>query len=92
MDESIHDFISALCYIFALIFQLRVMAFDSLYPKRIATATGTISITRNPNAPVLTPSATFYKKIESIYPFGVAVLTITATDADKVGFPCCPHL
>ncbi|XP_060080745.1 protocadherin Fat 4-like, partial [Ylistrum balloti] len=62
-------------------YQLRVIAYDSVYPENPATATVSVFVSRNSNAPVFidTPySRTVYDHI----PLGTRIVDINATDAN----------
>lgn len=66
------------------------MAEDGGSPPRSATATATINILRNLNAPVFNPRdypATIYET----HQVGVDIVTVTATDADQI-VSICLHL
>jgi len=73
------------CFNFCLIynFQLEVICYDDVYPDNIATVTVSISVIRNPNPPKFVDE-NYDKTIDEKYPLGGSVLTVRATDDDKV--------
>jgi hypothetical protein len=64
-------------------YQLQVVAYDSLYPGNVATATVVINVERNPNKPKF-ETETYTVTIDEKHMLGMAVLNITANDADQV--------
>lgn len=70
--------------IYNSIFQLRVIAYDSVYPNNKATSTVTIAVQRNLFAPQFNnqPYAT---TVDEIIPLGTSIITINATDPEGVG-------
>ena len=63
--------------------QLRVIAYDDASPNKIATATVSIYVTRNPNAPVFVggPYSAIIPETQSL---GALVIQTAATDLDQV--------
>ena len=62
-------------------FQLRVVAYDSVYPSNRDTADVTISVTRNERAPIFSlPS--YSQTIPDTFSLGQSILDVRATDAD----------
>lgn len=64
-------------------YTLRLRAYDSYYAYNYAETTCTISVIRNPNAPVFT-SAVYEQTINEDYPVGDVILSISANDLDGV--------
>ncbi|XP_062579030.1 protocadherin Fat 3-like [Saccostrea cucullata] len=64
-------------------YTLRVVAYDSLYPRLKATADVIISVTRNPFAPSFSPSADYSATVQENVTLGYSVLDINATDVDN---------
>ncbi|XP_062607122.1 protocadherin Fat 4-like, partial [Saccostrea cucullata] len=64
-------------------YTLRVVAYDSLFPRLKATADVIISVTRNPFAPSFSPSADYSATVQENVTLGYAVLDINATDVDN---------
>ena len=67
----------------AYFLQLRVTAYDDADPNRVATADVTIVVQRNANAPKFEPSE-YRKSVEESETLGEPIVTVTASDADKV--------
>ena len=73
-----------------VVVQLRVLAFDDLYLDQVATATVSVKVTRNENAPRFSKSE-YTKSLAENHRLGSSVLEVTATDADNVSIgpiPC----
>ena len=70
--------------VFAICFQLKVIAFDSIYPDNQATGTVSIKVERNPNTPAF-PTAAYAVTVDEKLPLGASVIKVRATDSDKVG-------
>lgn len=80
-----------------LVRQVSLIAYDTVYPNNIATATATIFVDRNPNAPIFS-AALYQRNIVETLPIGSSVVEATATDADGVSMaprlllqPCFVH-
>lgn len=58
-------------------------AYDTFYPNDKATATVTVSVNRNPGAPVFDP-AIYTRTIPETFPLGNLVVDVNATDPDLV--------
>ena len=66
-----------------LLLQLSVLLWDTAYPQKTSTATLTLSISRNENPPKW--SKPDYKvKVNDRYKLGDEIVTVKATDEDKV--------
>ena len=74
-----HHYCNPVC-----LFQLRVTAYDSVYPNELATSTVIVTVTRNDNGPVFTPAANYEKTVVATFGVGEVVLTVTAKDMDNV--------
>ena len=61
-----------------------VIAYDAQYPKLQATATATLTVTRNPNGPQFLPSSNYAISIRENTTIGTEILDIVATDQDQV--------
>lgn len=57
---------------------------DSAFPDLKDRAQVTITVTRNPNAPIFEPSATYFKQIGENTTVGTEIVDINARDADQV--------
>ena len=66
-----------------LLLQLYVEAYDSAYPSARQLAEVTVTVLRNTNAPIFSPSS-YDTSISERYPIGEQVLRVTATDDDRV--------
>ncbi|KAK3089813.1 hypothetical protein FSP39_006721 [Pinctada imbricata] len=60
---------------------MRVTAYDSLSPSKVATATVNIGVIRNPSAPVF-QAPSYEVTIPETYSLGVTVVNVTAIDPD----------
>ena len=63
--------------------QLNIVAYDSAYPEKEATATVTIAVLRNQNGPTFIPSSTYEKTIVEGAPVGGEIITVKAQDLDE---------
>lgn len=63
--------------------QLRIVAYDSTYPENQATATVSLSVERNPNAPTFVDKS-YVIDINEKFSLGTVVMTIRAEDDDAV--------
>jgi len=76
---------SCQCQSLVLLFQLRVEAYDDVYPEQTSTATININMIRNENRPQWTNNVPLNIKIRETDPLGYIITdVINATDADKV--------
>jgi len=66
-----------------LLFQLSVLLWDTAYPQKTSTATLTLSISRNENPPKWSKSD-YRVKANDRYKLGDEIVTVKATDKDKV--------
>ncbi|KAK7482291.1 hypothetical protein BaRGS_00026419 [Batillaria attramentaria] len=62
---------------------LRVIAYDSPHPARQATATVTLSVTRDPNNPIFQPNSNYFETVDETAPISTVVVPVRATDADQ---------
>ncbi len=62
-----------------------MVAYDSIYPENEATATVTVSVTRNPNAPSFR-SDNYQATIDEKFGLGSSVLEVLADDLDEVSW------
>lgn len=65
------------------IFQLGLVAFDDAYPLQTVTTNITISVNRNPNAPVFNPQV-YTRVISEDYTLGRSLVQVNVSDADGV--------
>lgn len=70
-------------YMNVVYFQLEVLAYDPQYPVDFATATVTLSISRNENVPIFSPP-TYRVTISETAIIGSSVIRVTASDNDGV--------
>ena len=68
-------------YIVQFLFQLRISAYDSRDPSKFTLTDVTINVGRNLNPPVFGRNP-YSTRITELYPMGIPVLNITATDPD----------
>lgn len=66
------------------VFQLKLIAYDSVYPNQQATSTVIVRVTRNDNGPVFKPAATYEKTVVGTFGVGEVILTVSAEDKDSV--------
>lgn len=66
------------------VYYLGLLAYDTAYPNMFGTATATISVNRNPNAPVFVNQVCSATILET-NDIGSLIYNATATDADGVG-------
>ncbi|KAJ8319080.1 hypothetical protein KUTeg_004171 [Tegillarca granosa] len=64
-------------------YRLQLIAYDTYYPNNRATATATVFVTRNPNAPVFQPNANYDVRLVETVPVGTVAVNVTATDIDN---------
>ena len=64
-------------------FQLKLIAYDTTYPENQATATITVDVLRNPNAPSF-PDSRYEITVDERTDLGVSVFQAQAYDADEV--------
>ena len=67
-----------------VLLQLTLIAYDNVYPNQQATSTVVVTVTRNDNGPVFTPTATYEKTVVGTFGVGEVILRVTANDMDKV--------
>ncbi|WAQ95445.1 FAT4-like protein [Mya arenaria] len=80
-SEFVQNLLQSISMIYLSCFQFVVTAYDSLSPRLVATATVTITVSRNPSTPIFAlPSYT--ESINEYYPIGNQLFNITATDPD----------
>lgn len=68
----------------AMFLQLRVVIYDSMYPRLKATGDVVINVVRNPFAPQFSPNADYRATVQENVTLGYQVLDIDATDSDNV--------
>jgi len=61
-----------------------VTVHDSAFPDLKDRAEVTITVTRNPNAPIFEPSASYFEQIRENTTVGTEIVDINARDADQV--------
>lgn len=67
--------------------QFEIIAYDSFYPNDRATATVTVNVNRNPDAPRFANNELNYRiSIDETQKVGTTVLDINATDTDGVSY------
>ena len=66
------------------LFQLGLIAFDDAYPLQTAITNITISVNRNPNAPVFNPQV-YTRSISEDYTLGFSLVQVEVSDDDGVG-------
>lgn len=64
-----------------------VKAFDTAYPNQLATATATISVTRNTNEPIFS-EAVYRRTVHETAVTGTVVVRVEALDQDGVNIVC----
>ena len=64
--------------------QLNLVAYDSEFPDQRATARLIVTVQRNVNGPVFTPSATYQKAIAESFGVGESIIQVSARDEDSV--------
>lgn len=69
--------------------QLRVVIYDSMYPRLKATGDVVINVARNPFAPQFSPNADYRATVQENVTLGYQVLDIDATDSDNVSWTHC---
>ena len=63
-------------------YQLNILAYDSSYPNKKATATLVVSVRRNVNGPEFQPSSSYSKTIVESFVVGDNILQVKAVDKD----------
>lgn len=66
-----------------VLFQLRLLAYDTAYPSQIAYTNITINVNRNPNAPRFNPQS-YERTITEDFTLGRSLVQIEASDPDGV--------
>ena len=82
-DKSIYFFLFKK-FAYLCTFQLFVTVHDSAFPDLKDRAEVTITVTRNPNAPIFEPSASYFEQIRENTTVGTEIVDINARDADQV--------
>ena len=81
---SVLQFCSLAFIISSCIPQLRLIAYDSAYPRRTAQTTVLFFVQRNPNDPQFQPNSNYAFIISETAVLGESVGNVTATDRDNV--------
>ncbi|RUS85645.1 hypothetical protein EGW08_006591, partial [Elysia chlorotica] len=78
---SIRSWRVILYRVFSIPPQLSLRAFDTFYPNNLGASTVTITVIRNPSAPVFSP-ASYSQTVPEYQSAGTLILLVTATDLD----------